>query len=355
MVYVNPDIENLYRVKCTDDRSKVLRLDMNENPIGLPAEFVNHVKEKITPELLASYPMKEHLIDLIAEHNGIEHDNITLTAGSEEAMRLIFQCFGRRQSDLITVFPTFEMYDVYSKMFGMRHKFIDYSDEFNVDADRIMDEIDEDTGMIILLNPNSPIGTVFEKHDFERILDKALSYNALVVIDEAYHYFYKNTEMELIKKYNNVIVLRTFSKLCSIAGLRIGYASGSKQLIKYIENAESTFNVSTVSILFATEILQNPQLMKELENIEKKGHEWLAGTLKQMGYKVFSGEGNYVLFYPKMPSGQLVEELKKRNIWVRDYSKGVLNGWVRISTGDVDSMKRAVSAIQEVDKENLER
>ena len=94
MYYVNENVKDLYRVKCTDDRSNVLRLDMNENPIGLPKEFVEKVKEKITPELLATYPTKKELISIIAKHNELNDENITVTAGSEEAMRLIFQCFG---------------------------------------------------------------------------------------------------------------------------------------------------------------------------------------------------------------------------------------------------------------------
>ena len=216
MYYVNENIRDLYRVKCTDDRSNVLRLDMNENPVGLPKEFVVRVKEKIIPEFLSTYPNKKELISLIAKNNEIDDEKITVTAGSEEAMRLIFQCFGQQGSTLLTVTPTFEMYDVYSKMFGMQHEMVEYEEDFSISVDKILEKIRTDTGIIVLLNPNSPIGTVYSENEFERIIKKAQEVHSIVVVDEAYHYFYPGTEITLTKKYNNLVVLRTFSKLCSI-------------------------------------------------------------------------------------------------------------------------------------------
>ncbi len=204
--------------------------------------------------------------------------------------------------------------------------------------------------VIPLTNPNSPIGTTYTDEEFEKIINKAAAFNALVVIDEAYHYFYNKTQMNLIDKHENLIVLRTFSKLCSIAGLRIGYAAANPEIIQYIENAESTFNVSNISILFATEILKNPTLMDELIEIEKNGHRWLAENLKSKGYNVISNEGNYVLFYPIISSSELVARLKSNGCLVRDYSKGVLNGWVRISTGDISVMKNIFKEILNNDK-----
>ncbi len=350
MYYVNENIRDLYRVKCTDDRSNVLRLDMNENPVGLPKEFVERVKEKIIPEFLSTYPNKKELISLIAKNNELDDANITVTAGSEEAMRLIFQCFGQQGSTLLTVTPTFEMYDVYSKMFGMQHEMVEYEEDFSISVDKILEKIRTDTGIIVLLNPNSPIGTVYSENEFERIIKKAQEVHSIVVVDEAYHYFYPGTEITLTKKYNNLVVLRTFSKLCSIAGLRIGYAAADEEIIEYIEKAQSTFNVCNVSILFATEILKNPKLMEELVEIEKTGHDWIVERLKENGYTFFSGEGNYVLFYPKCDSEELVNNLKKQGIWIRDYKTGILKGWARISTGDVKVMKRVWDAIMLLDK-----
>lgn len=161
-----------------------------------------------------------------------------------------------------------------------------------------------------------------------------------MVIDEAYHYFYAPTFMPLIKKYDNLLILRTFSKLFSIAGLRIGYVSGKAELIEYIEKAESTFNVNNIAILFAQGVIRNRQPISRLIDTEHAGRIWIVEKLKGAGYQTIVMEGNYVLFLPKRDSRIIVEELKRNNVWVRDYSKGILEGWVRVSTGSVVCMKK---------------
>lgn len=348
MYYVNENIKDLYRVKFHDERFGVLRLDMNENPEGLPREIVDAVMSKVTPEYIASYPEKDRLMKLLAEHDGIAYENISVTSGSDEAMRLIFQCFGQLGRKLITVTPTFEMYGVYARMFGMKHETVGYKEDFSVNPTEIMRAITQDTGIIILLNPNSPIGYTYYEKDVRAIIECAQKVGSIVVIDEAYHYFYAPTFMSLIKEYDNLFVLRTFSKLFSMAGLRIGYVSGNAEFIDYIERAESTFNVNNIAILFAQEVIQNQELTDRLVKTEREGRMWIAERLKNAGYQTLIMEGNYVLFQPEKESRTVVEELKQKNIWVRDYSRGILKGWIRVTTGSVACMEKFWAAFREI-------
>jgi len=349
MYYINENVKNLYRVKFHDERGEVLRLDMNENPEGLPREFFDTVASKITPEYIATYPEKDKLMKMLAEHNGTAYENISVTAGSDEAMRLIFQCFGEQNKKLLTVTPTFEMYDVYAKMFGMKHETVEYKEDFSVDIADLLQVIDQETGMIILLNPNSPIGNTYDEDGVRRVIERARSVGAIVVVDEAYHYFYAPTFMPLIKEYDNLLILRTFSKLFSMAGLRIGYVSGEAKLIEYIEKAESTFNVNNIAILFAEEAIQNKELIASLTGVEREGRLWLINRLQEVGYRTLAMEGNYVLFFPKRDSKTVIEELKERNVWVRDYGRGILKGWIRVSTGSKRCMERFWEALKTVE------
>lgn len=351
MYYVNENIRDLYRVKFHDERADVLRLDMNENPEGLPQGTFQKILQKITPEYVAMYPEKDRLTKLLAQHDQISSKNISITAGIDEALRLIFQCFGEPGKKVVTVSPTFEMYDVYTKMFGMRHMTVDYKEDFTIETEDIISEIDVQTGIVVLLNPNSPIGTSYAQEDVRRILEKAQSVGAVAVIDEAYHYFYGHTWMQMITEYDHVLVLRTFSKLFSIAGLRIGYVAGNEALINYIEKAESTFNVNTIAVLFAAEVIQDQQLLEELIERERSGRYWLSEKLRTAGYRYFSGEGNYVLLYPHRASDEIVRELKQQKIWVRDYGKGILKGWIRVSTGSIVCMEKFWNAFEIADKQ----
>ncbi len=349
MYYVNENIRDLYRVKFHDERAGVLRLDMNENPEGLPRQFFDSVMAKITPEYIATYPEKDRLVGLLAEHNGLMRENISVTAGSDEAMRLVFQCFGEQGKKLLTVTPTFEMYDVYAKMFGMKHETIEYKADFTVDITDILQAVDEETGIVILLNPNSPIGSTYDEAAVRKVVEQAASAGAIVMVDEAYHYFYEPTFMPLMKEYDNLLVLRTFSKLFSMAGLRIGYVAGNAALIEFIEKAESTFNVNNIAILFAEEVIRNRGLTADLINTEREGRQWLAARLQEAGYKTLAREGNYVLFLPRKDSQVVVKELKEKGVWVRDYGRGILKGWIRVSTGARSCMERFWEALQEVE------
>lgn len=349
MYYVNENIRDLYRVKFHDERAGVLRLDMNENPEGLPRQFFDSVMAKITPEYIATYPEKDRLVKLLAEHNGLTCENISVTAGSDEAMRLIFQCFGEQGKKLLTVTPTFEMYDVYAKMFGMKHESIEYKADFTVDITDILQAVDGETGIVILLNPNSPIGSTYDEAAVRKVMEQAASAGAIVVVDEAYHYFYESTFMPLMKEYDNLLVLRTFSKVFSMAGLRIGYVAGGTALIEIIEKAESTFNVNNIAILFAEEVIRNRELTADLIETEREGRRWLAARLQEAGYKTLAKEGNFVLFLPRKDSQVVVKELKEKGVWVRDYGRGILKGWIRVSTGARSCMERFWEALQEVE------
>ena len=350
MYYVNENIKDLYRVKFHEQRAGVLRLDMNENPEGLPEEIIHKVSSNISSQYIAKYPEKDRLMELLADHNHIAFENISVTAGSDEAMRLIFQCFGQSGKKLLTVTPTFEMYGVYAHMFGMRHETIDYEEDYTIKAGKILDAIDQDTGIIILVNPNSPVGYTYSNEAVRAVVERGQEAGAVVVIDEAYHYFYGHTFMPLIKEYDNLLVLRTFSKLFSMAGLRIGYVSGDAKLIEYIEKAESTFNVNTVAVLFAMEVINNQEWIASLARTEKEGRIWITEKNRKAGYKNLSMEGNYVLFLPHRDSRVVVEELKKKDVWVRDYGSGILKGWVRVSTGSKVCMERFWEAFAQVER-----
>jgi histidinol-phosphate aminotransferase len=332
-MYIDENIQNLCRVKLRDARGAVLRLDMNENPGGLSAEFVESVKAKITPEYLATYPEKDRLALRVAEHNGVSPESLTVTGGSDEAMGLAFRCFGKPGSKLVTVTPTFEMYGVYAGMNGLLHRTVDYNEDFTLNVAALLDAIDDETSVVAMLNPNSPIGAVYTETEAKAIIEKARSVGAVVMIDEAYHYFYSKTFIPLAALYDNVLVLRTFSKICAIAGLRVGYAVGNPLLIDVLERAESTFNVNSVGILFAEEMLKHPRIIDEQRELEAEGRAWLTERLTDKGYKVLSLEGNFVLFKPYKPSGELVAALKERGIWTRDYGRGILAGYLRVSTG----------------------
>ncbi len=339
-MYVNEYIKNTYRVKDHENRDGYLRLDMNENPEGLPTEFVDDVIKKITIETIARYPQKDNLIRLIAESEDIDVSNITLTNGSDEGIRLIFETFTKPSAKVVTVSPTFEMYKVYASMFGVQNVVIEYDKNFKVEISDILNKIDKDTNIVALLNPNSPISTEYTDVEFRTIIEKARQMESLVVIDEAYYPFGVDTQMQLIKEYDNVVILRTFSKLFSMAGVRIGYMAGNSELIHYIENAQSTFNVNSIGILFAEELLKRKDIIKEMIETEKTGRDYLVDKLEKSEYEYYAQNGNYILIKTKKEPKLVANYLKENKILIKSYGNPLLSQWIRVTTGSKNILEQ---------------
>ncbi|MBQ3557914.1 MAG: histidinol-phosphate aminotransferase family protein [Agathobacter sp.] len=348
-MYINPYLKKIQRFKDHEDREGFLGLDMNENPVGLPEEFVEKVIEKIDAKRIAAYPRKDELQELIAQREGLKSENITITNGSDEAIKLLYEAFSHEGANVVMVSPTFEMYRIYAEMFGVQIKRIEYSKDFSLSIEDLLDAIDENTDIVALLNPNSPIGGIYSDEEFERMIQKAKENDAVVCIDEAYYPFGVETKVDFVKKHDNVIVLRTFSKLFSLAGVRVGYAIANEGVIRYMENAQGTYNVNTIGLLFAEELLKTPGMLEKLLEIEEEGKNHLVSELERNSYEYFAKYGNYVLIKTKKNPEYVAEELRKEKILIKTYGNDLLKDWIRVTTANKDIMDKFVKQFIKID------
>lgn len=351
--FVDPDIKNMTRIFPDQGRYDYHRYDMNENPSGLPEEFVEEVKKEITPEFLAIYPEPNKFIDKYTEFvgNGLKRENVTVTNGSDTAIRYVLQTFGEKGKKVVTVAPSFEMYWVNCMLLGLKHFPVSYNDDLTIDVDKIVEAIDDETRIVVLLNPNNPVGNAYTEEEAIRVIDAAKEHNAIVVIDEAYHYFYDKTFLKLALERDNVVLLRTFSKLMSLAAVRLGVIIGHPELIKYVNNLKLTFDVNSVALLFGERILERPGLIKELREIEEEGKEYTLKELEKAGYWTKSCLGNFIFVRPKGDAKEITQRLKdEKKVLVHAYGKGLLENLIRVSTGSKEDMKIFVDAFLEVDK-----
>ncbi len=348
-MYVKECVKDIERVGTRQGRAGFLRLDMNENPEGLPVELVERVKEKITPEFLATYPEPERFLNLLADYLGVKRENLCVTNGSDEAIRYLYEVFGRPGSSVVTVSPTFEMYRVNCLIFGLKHKPVLYDPDFTLDFDKVMDAITDDVSIVSVLNPNNPIGTVFTDEEFDMIVNRAAEVGALVIVDEAYHYFYDKTFLPKVMEYDNVVLLRTFSKLFSLAGVRLGFMVGNEKLIHYVWNVRPTYDTNSVALLFGEAVLTEPGLIEELVSTERAGREYLIKSLKEHGYEFFAENGNYAFIKTKLPAKEVQRRLEERGVLVKTYSQEMLLPYIRISTGSEKIMRQFADILYEVD------
>lgn len=350
-MYVNPNIKNTERVFSRQNRYDYLRCDMNENPEGLPKDFVGSVLSQVTPEFLSVYPESDRFIKKYAKYVGKQFEQILPTNGSDMAIRYLFEVFGEPNKDVVTVSPSFEMYRVYCNMFGLNHVPVNYNEDCTVDIDRIINNITEKTCIAVLVNPNNPTGDSFSAADAERIIQRAQAMDSLVIIDEAYHYFWDQSLIDFVDKYPNVVLLRTFSKFFSLAALRLGVIIGSKELIRFVQNAKLSFDVNSLALLFGEKLIDNPEVIKYLTDTWREGEQYLINSLKQNNYGYIKCKGNFILIRTKQEPGTIVRRLEsEKRILVHGFSKGLFHDYIRVSVGSVHSMQLFLNAFIEIDQ-----
>ena len=351
MIYVNERIKNTYRVPQPEGRKKYVRLDQNENPDGLPKWLFDKVMSKITPEFLAVYPEETIPTEKYAKLLGLKKEKVTLTDGSTVGMGYLIKVFGEPTKDILCVTPSFAMYEVYAKMIGMNVKQIKYESDFSFKIENILSNINENTGIVVLVNPNMPVGNVYSKAEIEKVIEKARDFNALVIIDEAYYYFYDKCSIEMIKQYDNVAIVRTFSKMLSLPSLRIGSIISNPEIIKYVNNYKPHYTVNSVALLFVEEIVDNhDKLISELKRDYLEGKEFILSQLEKNNYYYLPSEGCYVCIRPKNKTSREITDLLEKNGILILCGKDALTGWLRLTITHKKYMKIFMSALLALDK-----
>lgn len=352
MYYLNENIKDLVRVFDQNERKDYLRLDLNENPGGLPEDFVNKTLAKITPRLIAEYPETRHFSEVLSGYLGTTPDHIVLVNGSAEGIRYIIQAFTSVNGQIVGVVPSYFMFQVYSEMYGRDFVQIPYTEDLQMPAERIISYLTNDTQMLILLNPNNPMGNVYSDEEFEGIMEICRQKQITVLIDEAYHYFYPKTFIKYALNERHVFVTRTFSKLFSMAGLRLGYVVGMPEDIQYVQKFCTPHNTNAIGMLFAEEIIKTPGMIDDLEEKFHEGRDWFIKALDENGYRHKGEAGNFLFIKPKTNAQTIVDKMKsEKKILIKTYKNvGEFGDCLRVSIGEKKYMQKFMKALLELDK-----
>ena len=350
--YVNPNIRDTLRIFPEQGRYGYKRYDLNENPEGLPKEFVDSVLKEITPEFLSIYPEPDVFLNKYADFIGAKYENVLTTNGSDMGIRYLLETFGEPGKKVVTVAPSFEMYRVNCSLLGLVHVPVLYREDLTINIGDIVAAIDEDTRIVVLLNPNNPMGNVYTEEELEAVIARAKAVGAIVIVDEAYHYFYDKTFLPYALEGENVIILRTFSKLMSLAACRLGVIISNPELIHYVKNLRVTFEVNSIALLFAQRLLEQPQIIRDLIRTEKEGKAHTLKVLSDKGYWTRDCIGNFIFVETKHDPLEVARQLKEeKQVLVHTFGNPLLKNYLRISIGSKHAMDVFLEAFLEVDGE----
>lgn len=330
----------------TRERKGKLRLDFNENTIGCSEKVINALNN-ITKEDICVYPEYSQFKEKLAAYLNLKPENIISTNGADEAIKVIIDTYIEKDDEVIIPEPTFAMFKVYSQIAGAKITNILYNKDLSFPTNKLIEAINQDTKLIVLVNPNNPTGTKIKDKDIIRIIEKAK--NSIILIDEAYYQYCGKSSKELIKKYNNVIIIQTFSKAFGLAGLRLGYIISNKNTIQNLNKVISPYSVNSLAVIAAGAALNDMEFVKNYTNEVKTSKEFLKTELKKLGIKTFPSRANFLIANLGNNCDSVYTQLKEKGILVRnrtDYP--LLKNCLRISIGTKEQCQRLTNELRRI-------
>lgn len=327
----------------------IIKLNTNENPYP-PADGVIKALKDYNANNLRLYPdpSSEELVNALAERYGVKPSQVFFGVGSDDVISMAFMTFFN--SDKPIIFPdiTYSFYNVWAKVYNIPYETKPLDENFRINPD----DYNCENGGIIFPNPNAPTG-VYESLDKIESIIKA-NPGVIVMIDEAYIDFGGVSCIPLLKKYDNLLVIQTFSKSRSLAGARIGFAIGNERLIKYLNDVKFSVNSYTMNSLtqkIGVEAVKDESYFKETINKIILTREKTKIKLKELGFTFPDSKSNFIFAsHPDKPARVIFEELKNRRIFVRYWDKPMINNYLRITIGTNKEMDIFFDALEDIFK-----
>jgi histidinol-phosphate aminotransferase len=341
MVCPKPHLIEIHRsTGHTVSRRNFLRLDMNESVEGLPEHFVQEILSSVRPEDLSSYPEYEELEEMLAENEGMALENILITNGSDAAIKHLFDAYIDVDDVVLMTDPTFAMYPVYSQISQARKISIPYKQDLSFPFDAFLKALQSHKPrMAVVVNPNNPTGSCLDPEKIQLLAEICCRQDTLFVVDEAYYHYLDETAVTLVRKFDNIVVLRTFSKLCGMAGLRLGYAVAPDSIISAMQKIIPTFDVNCLAVKLAKALLNRPDILKNQLLTIDEGKKWLIYRLEEKKIPYISGYSNFVLIDCGENSSLVAGFLKKNGILVgAGFKQSFLQNYIRVTLAGPKSM-----------------
>ena len=326
--------------------SNVVKLNTNECPYP-PSPMVEKVKESFVTQDLRLYPDPtcNELITSLADYYGLKENQVFVGVGSDDVIAIAFMTFFH--SDKPILFPdiTYSFYDVWADLYRIPYKMCPLDEEFRIRKEDYM----QANGGIIFPNPNAPTGVLESVDRIEEII--AANQDSVVIIDEAYIDFGGESCIRLIDKYENLLVVQTFSKSRAMAGIRIGYAMGSPKLISYLNDVKYSFNSYTLNrpaLEMGRAALLDDTYFKATVDKIVKTREWAKNAMRELGFIFTDSKSNFLFVqHEKVPAKELYQMLREHNIFVRYWEKPRIDNRLRITIGTDEEMKQLISCLKE--------
>lgn len=317
----------------------LIKLNTNENPYPPAPGVAELLRQPQTSERLRLYPdpNSQSLKDALTEYYGLQAGQVFVGNGSDDVLAMVFMALFKQPQPLLFPDITYSFYPVYCQLFGIDYKTVPLAEDFRLN----LDDYPTDNGGIIFANPNAPTGLALGLDAIEALVQR--NTDSVVVVDEAYVDFGAQSARALIDQYPNLLVVQTFSKSRSLAGMRLGFAMGSKALIEGIDRVKNSFNpypldriAEAAGRAAVLDVAYFEQCCQRIMTTRERARE----SLIELGFEVLPSATNFLFARPPatLPAAALAERLRQDKVLIRYFNKPRIDGFVRISVGTDEEM-----------------
>ena len=325
------------------DMDRLMKLNTNESPFPPSPKVIEAVNAAAVSRLrLYSDPTCRKLVEAIAKFEGVKSENVFAGNGSDEVLSFIFHGFCEKGAAFADI--TYGLYPVLCQMFGVARKVIPLKADFSLDPDDYADL----TETVVIANPNAPTGMALTLDGIRKLMKPG----RLTVVDEAYVDFGAESAVALLNEYENLLIVKTFSKSRSLAGGRIGYAVGSKELIADLNALRYSFNpynINSLSLIAGIEAVNDVDYFEQCRAKIIQNRDTLTAGLRELGFTVLESKANFVFAKPADMSGKACfDALRENGILVRRFDKPRIADYLRITVGDEMQTAKFLKTMQTI-------
>ena len=327
----------------------MIKLNTNENPYP-PSPKVMEAMKDFDIDTLRLYPdpNSQLLVDALAKRYGVESNQVFVGVGSDDVLAIAFMTFFNSGRPILFPDITYSFYDVWAELFQIPYERPELDENFQI----IREDYYKENGGVVIANPNAPTGV---KQDLDFLRD-VIEHNqdVVVIIDEAYADFGKISALELTKEYDNVVVIQTYSKSRSMAGMRIGYAMGNPELIKAMNDVRYSYNsypMTRLSVALGVAAVEDEEYFQETVEKVIATREWTKKELTRLGFSFQDSMTNFIFAtHESVPAQKIFDALREKHIFVRHFSNPKIENYLRISIGTQEEMETFIRETEKIVK-----
>lgn len=320
-----------------------IRLDTNTNVLGSNPAATKYLAEHAWDLNMYPNTYSDNLRTALAELYGLEQSNFIAGNGSDELLDITFKTFTNWKDNSVVPVPSYTLYDYFVKLNGGRAIEVDLTDDYQLDVDEM---VKQDAKIAIMPSPNNPTGNCFRTKDIEEILSR---FNGIVVVDEAYTEYADDSFIRRVDEFDNLVVLRTFSKAYAMAALRVGYAATNKKLAEMMMCIKIPYSLNAVSEGAAIAAIKDQEFIRKSVQMVREQRPKLDAGMRKLGFETYHSDSNFILAKSPIDHKVLVDGLKERGILIRDFgAKRRTENCVRPTVGTEELNNLLLSKMAEV-------